>query len=254
MTSINSTTGMVSDASSSQREAFRAKVRSLVAAAREARGTTQASEAARATKASGTVSSAISSAWKSGLSTAGAAAIGAGGTSIARSAENAEAIVGVLARAVNDYNGKFELQEIPTREDYMASRDSWISKVTAMGLSEELIKRGVESNFGEGGYERALQTFEVHNQGLLRYSELAVDAISGSTDHIKGAFGVKVQISYDEEGHASVAPFDIYYSNGRKMLSYGENGSLTSYNADGSVKLALSNTEAAKIPMGYYRS
>lgn len=254
MTSINSTTSLVSDTSASQREAFRAKVRSLLAAAREARGTTQASETARATNAGGTVSSAISSAWKSGLSTAGAAAIGAGGTSVARSVDNAEAIVGVLARSINDYNSKFELQEIPTREEWTAYKDEWLAKEKETGASDNLINVGLKMLFEEGGYERHVSHIKAHNQGLLRYSELAVDAISGSTDQLKGAFGVKVQITYNEEGRASVAAFDMNYSNGQKMLSYGEDGSSTSYNADGSVKLALSNTEVAKIPMGYYRS
>jgi hypothetical protein len=254
MTSINSTTGMVSDASSSQREAFRAKVRSLLAAAWEAKGVTQTTEITRETNVGGTVSSAISSARRSGLSTAGAAAIGAGGTSVARSVDNAEAIVGVLARAVNDYNGKFELQGIPTQEDHDVSKENAVATWKAEGLSDKLIANILEYNYGGGGYERRVRDIENRNQGLLRYSELAVDAISGSTNHLKEAFGVRVQISYDEDGHASVAPFDMYYRNGQKLLSYGEDGSLTSYSEDGSVKLALSNKEAAKIPMGYYRS
>jgi hypothetical protein len=119
-------------------------------------------------------------------------------------------------------------------------------------LSESQIASDLKFNYGEGGYERNVRYIEAHNQGLLRASELGADMLDASVDRLKEAFGIKVQVSYDEEGRASAGAFDIYHRNGQKMLSYGEDGSLTSYNEDGSMKLALDSKQAAMRGMGYY--
>ena len=248
-------TGTILDTVSSKSDVAIANIKRLAAVAQETKGTKQTATTPRQAEATGTVSVAASSAWKSGMASVGAAEIGAAGTSIARTVDNAEFYAGSLALDIIDYNRKFNLKEIETPEEWAAYKDAWLAKEEEMGVSEEHIANGLKMLFEEGGYERHVSHIEVYNQGQQRYSEIAEDALrDGAPQRLKEAFGINVQISYDNEGRASVAPFDIYYRNGQKMLSYGEDGSLTSYNADGTVKLALNNNEAAKIPGGYYRS
>lgn len=99
-----------------------ANIRTLAATAQKAKDAIQAAKISHQAETEGT----FLSAWKSAMASVGAAEIGAGGSSIARTVDNAEAIVGVLARSVNDYNGKFELQEIETSEEWAAFKDEWL--------------------------------------------------------------------------------------------------------------------------------
>jgi hypothetical protein len=70
-----------------------ANIRSLAATAEKAKDAIQAAKTPPQAETEGT----FLSAWKSAMASVGAAEVGAGGTSIGRTVDNAEAIVGGLA-------------------------------------------------------------------------------------------------------------------------------------------------------------
>lgn len=201
-------------------------------------------------EAGGSVSSEISKAQMSAMSAVGAATVNGlsyddpliAFTSIKASTENAEAFVGKLAQALMDYNAQFDLQEIPSREEYMVKKDAWLANQIAIGVNEKQIQNGLTNNFGEGGYERRVEWLKSENEFTLRQAK-----VEGSIDNLSRllslVFAKNISISKDENGRLTLGAVDISYGNGQKMLSYSPEGTLSTFNSDGSLIRTLSSKQ-----------
>lgn len=202
----------------------------------------------------GSVSSEISRAQMSAMSAVGAATVNGlsyddpliAFTPIKASTENAEAFVGKLAQALMDYNAQFDLQKIPSREEYMARKDAWLAKLVAMGVDEKQIQTGLTNNFGEGGYERNVEWVNATNEMTLRQAKVE-GGIKNLTMLLNQVFGKNVSISKDEDGRLTLGALEISYGNGQRRLSYGADGVLSTFNTDGSLIRTLSGKELRNV-------
>jgi hypothetical protein len=153
---------------------------------------------------------------------------------IEASVENAEIFVGRLADTLAKYNAQFDLKEIPSREDFMAGKDAHMAKVVASGASQKIIDDTLRLNYGDGGYERNVRWINEQNDNTLRQAKTSEGSIGNFTTLLGQVFGKEVTISKDQDGRLTLGALDMSYANGQKMLSYGEDGSLTTFNEDGS--------------------
>lgn len=178
-------------------------------------------------EAGGTVSSEISKAQMSAMSAVGAATVNGlsyddpliAFTPIKSLVENAEAFVGKLAQALMDYSAQFDLEKIPSREEYMAKKDAWLANQIASGVNEKQIQTGLTLNFGEGGYEPKVERVNNNNEMTIRQAKVE-GGINNLTMLLNQVFGKNVSISKDQDGRLTLGALDIYYGNGQKLLSY----------------------------------
>lgn len=200
-------------------------------------------------EAGGTVSSEISAGWTSATSQIVESVVY---KPPAATLQHAEIFTGLLLHAIADYNGKFNQQIIPSREEVAGMKDAWLAEQYARGSSDKVIKAGLEWNFGEGGYERNVASMINQNAAKVSISARAEDLLAATQDRIRETFGINVEVTYDDVGKASLKSFDINYANGQKMLSYTADGGVATYNSDGTDRRTLSNDQAAMMFHGYY--
>jgi len=154
---------------------------------------------------------------------------------IEASLEHAEIFTGRLADTLARYNAQFDLKDIPSREDYMAGKDAHMTRVIATGASQKMIDDTLRLGYGEGGYERYVRLMTEANTMTLMIAKTAEGSIGSFTMLLGQVFGQDVTISKGEDGRLTLDAFDMSDGNGQTMLSYAQDGSLTTYNGDGSV-------------------
>lgn len=198
----------------------------------------------------GSVSSEISRATLSAMSAATVSqlsqqeqAAAAGFVPLEASVGNAEAIAGRLVQTLMDYNGQFDLQKIPSRDEHMAKQEAFLAKQLSEGVSQEQIARNLEFNFGEGGYERTVKYINRDNMMVVSRANTAESSIGNLTMLLGQVFGKDVSIARDEQGRLTLGAFDITDGNGQKMLSYSADGTLSTFGTDGSLIRSLSGKD-----------
>ncbi len=191
----------------------------------------------------GTVSSEISPAHKSAMTTAAQLEF----RPIAATVEHAEIFAGGLARDIDDYNGKFETKTIWSRAEYEAHVRSGEADRIAKGEDADAARKQTEFLLSDKLYDNYVRRTASDNYWLNRNSnDAAYNLVNGAAQRFSHSFGVEVPISYDESGRARLGAFDVHYESGAKMLSYNEDGSMTSYNQDGTVRLSLARARDAR--------
>lgn len=206
----------------------------------------------------GTVSSEISSTWASAM---GAVVINTlnnssvedgsqivSATSVAKQATTdswEKTVSDAVNRAVTTVslavaiNGKFHLEQEVDLDSRLSTIETQRQGKIANGVSDdvanaqaELLKRAASG---------AVTHTKMINENRL---DLANGTLVNYNDILKQA-GVEGAVSVDENGRANVSAFYITDSSGRKLVSLGENGRMTTYNADGSVKNEMSREDVA---------
>ncbi|WP_426123563.1 hypothetical protein [Pararhizobium sp. PWRC1-1] len=166
---------------------------------------------------------------------------------IEASLENAEIFVGRLAYTLAKYSAQFDLKEIPSREDHMAGKDADMAKLVASGASQKMIDDTLRLNYGEGGYERIVRFKTTENMWTMSQAKTFGGSIGSFTMLLGQVFSQDVTISKDQDGRLTLGALDMSYANGQKMLSYGEDGSLTTFNEDGSTIRTLAAKDLSRL-------
>ncbi|WP_331374034.1 hypothetical protein [Sinorhizobium chiapasense] len=163
-------------------------------------------------------------------------------TPVKPSVENAEAIVRRAIGSVEVYNTRFDADNVvPTREEYNAKYAQWGADRIANGEDAEKVDREVKYFTSDALYQKEAAYSAMQIERTYRAEQF----VSSASDRLSEIFGSSLKLTYNEKGEAKIEPFEIYSKSGQKMLSYGEDGSLTTYNEDGSVQKAYSREAAA---------
>ncbi len=158
-------------------------------------------------------------------------------------AAKAENMVTVFANTISDYNGKFHLLEIPTEEEFFKSVEGERLAKIAKGADAKTANAVAEKWNTQDAYQFRTRALSAVNGGLVFNSEKSELRITNGQSRIQGAFGMQYDITYDDKGQAQIGAFDIANSAGQKILSYGVDGSLTTYNEDGSIRRQMSHRD-----------
>lgn len=113
-----------------------------------------------------------------------------------------------------------------------------------------------QQKIASGEAEEAANTWAQQRIRIATAQDTATEMLNKSrTGRAEGAemnlqeilarFGVSDAVSVDESGRATVKAFDIAGPGGQKLLSIGEDGSMTTFNSDGSVRSQLSRKEVS---------
>jgi hypothetical protein len=132
---------------------------------------------------------------------------------------------------------------VPAREEYNARYAQWGADRIANGEEVEKVNREVAYFTSDKLYQKAVDYSALQGSRVVRAGEF----VSFANDQLSEIFGTRFSVTYDEQGEGKIESVDMYYASGRKMLSYADDGSLTTYNEDGSVRSSYSAEDALLI-------
>ncbi|MEA3534492.1 hypothetical protein [Rhizobium sp. CC-YZS058] len=203
----------------------------------------------------GTVSSELSKPQLSAMAAAGSMvttydpiAAANGFTPIKASVENAEAFIRGTSYGIDDYNRGLEPDEqAPTREEYFAQYAAWGAKRLADGEDPVMVKRDLDYFATEEQFQSAREWVEVRNSSRHKLAELGHDLLVAGQERIAEVFGVKLPISFDEHGRASIGSFELRYGNGNLMLQYDPKAGLKTYHEDGTLRSSYAKDKVSYL-------
>lgn len=162
------------------------------------------------------------------------------------SAENAEAFVRRAVWSLDRINRGLDPDKtVLPREEYNARYVQWGEDRIASGEDAEIVNASVEYFTSDVAYNRELGRTSASNYWKERDARESVGILEGQQARLSEIFKVDLKVTYDETGRGTIDAIDIYYANGEKMLSYGEDGSLTTYNADGTIRSNYAQEDVA---------
>lgn len=206
-------------------------------------------------EAGGNVTSEISSTWASAMSqvvqgttlayasmetagvaeTASAAEVDPWDAAVADATESATITV-AMAIAIN---AKFHLEPKADLGSQLSGIEAQRQQKIASGETEEAANAWAKQR------TRIANAQDTATDMLNRSRTGRAEAAEMNLQEILARFGVSDTVSIDESGRATVKPFDIPGPGGQKVLSLGEDGSITTFNSDGSVRSQLSRKEVS---------
>ncbi|OLP61317.1 hypothetical protein BJF93_21315 [Xaviernesmea oryzae] len=129
---------------------------------------------------------------------------------VEKSLKNAQAFADGLADGVASYNEQFNLYKIMSFDEYMTEgKENYLKLAKSMNNSEGQIEKDIRVNFSSSGYDYNMNRHKIDNEFKIRDAKLGEGLMKAATERFKEIFGVDVKINFDDNGRASILPFDV---------------------------------------------